>query len=191
MDVDIDFPTDFDPLDYFEQAIYASRVFKDDLAKHPAGAYLQSIPVDKMTGLSAIPFKEAEELGYFKIDFLHLTVLDHFTSKEQIRTLANLEPDWTLLHSAETVSKLFQIHRYYDLIFKVKPTSIQELADCIALIRPAKRHLLDAYVKNRDVVRSEIYSKPDDGKYHFKKPHAVAYAVTIVLQLHLIKGGII
>ncbi len=191
MDVDIDFPTDFDPLDYFEQAIYASRVFKDDLAKHPAGAYLQSIPVDKMTGLSAIPFKEAEELGYFKIDFLHLTVLDHFTSKEQIRTLANLEPDWTLLHSAETVSKLFQIHRYYDLIFKVKPTSIQELADCIALIRPAKRHLLDAYVKNRDVVRSEIYTKPDDGKYHFKKPHAVAYAVTIVLQLHLIKGGII
>ena len=191
MDVDIDFPTNFDPLDYFEQAIYASRVFKDDLAKHPAGAYLQSIPVDKMTGLAAIPFKEAEEMGYFKIDFLHLTVLDHFTSKEQIRTLANLEPDWTLLHSAETVSKLFQIHRYYDLIFKVKPTSIQELADCIALIRPAKRHLLDAYVTNRDVVRSEIYTKPDDGKYHFKKPHAVAYAVTIVLQLHLIKGGII
>lgn len=191
MDVDIDFPTNFDPLDYFEQAVRASRVFKDDLAKHPAGAYLQSIPVDKMTGLSAIPFKEAEELGYFKIDFLHLSLLDNFESKEQIRALSRIEPDWALLHSAEVVSKLFQIHRYYDLIFKVKPTSVQQLADCIALIRPAKRHLLNAYVKSPDVVRPEIYTKPDDDKYHFKKPHAIAYAVTIVLQLHLIKGGII
>ena len=128
MDVDIDFRTDFDPLDYFEQAIRASRVFKDDLSSHPAGAYLQNIPADKLTGLSAIPFKEAEELGYFKIDFLHLTVLDHFTSKEQIRVLANAEPDWDLLLSAANVEKLFQIHRYADLIFKVKPRSVQELA---------------------------------------------------------------
>ena len=191
MDVDIDFPTDFDPLEYFEQAVRASRVFKDELANHPAGAYLQNIPVDKMTGLSAIPFKEAEDLGYFKIDFLHLTVLDHFTSKEQIRVLANAEPDWDLLLSAANVEKLFQVHRYADLLFKVKPRSVQELADCIALIRPAKRHLLGAYIKNRDVVRLEIYTKPEDSKYHFKKPHAIAYAVTIVLQLHLIKGGIL
>jgi DNA polymerase III alpha subunit len=191
MDVDIDFPTDFDPLDYFEQAVRASRVFKEDLAKHPAGAYLQNIPVDPMTNLAAIPFKEAEEIGYFKIDFLHLSLLDHFETKEQIRTLANLEPDWNLLLSAEHVSKLFQIHRYADLIFKVKPKSVQELADCIAMIRPAKRHLVDAYIKNREVVRPEIYTKPEDGKYHFKKPHAIAYAVSIVLQLHLIKGGIL
>ena len=191
MDVDIDFPTDFDPLDYFEQAVRASRVFNDELVKHPAGAYLQNIPVDKMTNLAAIPFDAAEDLGYFKIDFLHLSILDNFDNKEQIRALSRIEPDWTLLYSAENVQKLFQIHRYYDLIFKVKPTSVQQLADCIALIRPAKRHLLNAYIKSPDVVRPEIYRKPEDGKYHFKKPHAIAYAVTIVLQLHLIKGGLL
>jgi len=191
MDVDIDFKTNFDPLDYFDQAVRASRVFNDELVKHPAGAYLQNIPVDQMTGLSAIPFKEAEELEYFKIDFLHLSLLDNFSSKDQIRKLANVEPDWGLLYSAENVQKLFQIHKHYDLIFKVKPTSVQQLADCIALIRPAKRYLLDAYVQEPDLIRSEIYTKPEDAKYHFKKPHAIAYAVTIVLQLHLIKGGLL
>lgn len=191
MDVDIDFKTDFDPLDYFDQAVRASRVFNDELVKHPAGAYLQNIPVDQKTGLSAIPFKEAEELEYFKIDFLHLSLLDNFSTKEQIRKLATVEPDWGLLYSAENVQKLFQIHKHYDLIFKVKPTSVQQLADCIALIRPAKRYLLDAYVQEPDLIRPEIYTKPEDAKYHFKKPHAIAYAVTIVLQMHLIKGGIL
>lgn len=191
MDVDIDFQTTFDPLDHFDQAVRASRVFNDELVKHPAGAYLQNIPVDSMTGLSAIPFKEAEELEYFKIDFLHLSLLDNFTSKAQIRKLADIDPDWTLLYSAETVQKLFQISKHYELIFKVKPTSVQQLADCIALIRPAKRHLLDAYAEAPEVIRPEIYRKPDDDKYHFKKPHAIAYAVTIVLQLHLIKGGLL
>lgn len=191
MDVDIDFQTTFDPLDHFDQAVRASRVFNDELVKHPAGAYLQNIPVDSLTGLSAIPFKEAEELEYFKIDFLHLSLLDNFTSKAQIRKLADIDPDWTLLYSAETVQKLFQISKHYELIFKVKPTSVQQLADCIALIRPAKRHLLDAYAEAPEVIRPEIYRKPDDDKYHFKKPHAIAYAVTIVLQLHLIKGGLL
>ena len=31
----------------------------------------------------------------------------------------------------------------------------------------------------------------DDDKYYFKKPHAISYALNIVLQLHLIKGSII
>ena len=92
MDVDIDFKTDFDPLDYFDQAVRASRIFNDELVKHPAGAYLQNIPVDEMTGLSAIPFKDAEELEYFKIDFLHLSLLDNFTTKTQIRSRAKI-PD--------------------------------------------------------------------------------------------------
>ena len=47
MDVDIDFKTTFDPLDYFDEAIRASMVNKDaQLIKHPAGVYFQSIPQD-------------------------------------------------------------------------------------------------------------------------------------------------
>jgi len=64
MDVDIDLKTDFDPLDHFKTATRASMIKQGDLAKHPAGVYFQHIPVDVVTGLSAIPYEEAEELGY-------------------------------------------------------------------------------------------------------------------------------
>lgn len=190
MDVDIDFPTSFDPLEYFETAIRASRVQNRELKKHNAGVYFQSIPKDKVTGLAAIPYDKAQDLGYFKIDFLHLSILDNFESKEEIRILMNKEPDWQLLQSPEVVKKLFQLHNNFNLLVRIKPQSVQELADCIALIRPSKRFLIEPYIRDRDAVRAELYRKPDDGRQYFKKGHAVSYALTIVLQLHLIKAGI-
>lgn len=190
MDVDIDFQTDFNPLDHFKTAVCASRVQNGELKKHNAGVYLQNIPIDKMTGIAAIPYEQAQELGYFKIDFLHLSFLDNFESKQEIRALLKKEPDWLLLQSPDVVSKLFQLHNHFELVAKVKPTSVQELADCIAIIRPAKRYLLNAYLKNRDIIRTELYRKPDDGRAYYKKPHAISYALTIVLQLHLISAGI-
>lgn len=192
MDVDIDFQTTFDPLDYFNEAIRASMVNKDcELIKHPAGVYFQAIPKDSLTQLAAIPYKKAEELGYFKFDFLHLSILDYFENKDEIRELIKIEPDWMLLESAVHVQKLFQLGKHYDLVSQVKPKTVQELADCVSLIRPGKRFLLDAYIKNRNAVRTELYRRDPDAKYYFKRSHAVSYALTIVLQLHLIKGKVL
>jgi DNA polymerase III alpha subunit len=186
MDIDLDLQTKFDPTKVFDKVVPASMVKDGELAKHPCGCYFQSMPVDLHTTLAAIPYEQAEELGYFKIDFLHLSVLDHFASKNEIRTLLKYEPNWDLLLQETAVQKLFQIHRHARLLQRVRPRSIQELADCIALIRPGKRHLIDEYLKNRTKVReNQLYTKDDDG-YTFKRSHAIAYAMTIVLQLHLI-----
>lgn len=191
MDVDIDFSPDFDPLIVFPQAVRASMVKDHKLVKHPAGAYLQSIPRDTITGLAAIPYDKAEEVGYFKIDFLHLALLQIFTDKQQIRQLAEIPPDWSMLRQRSVVEKLIHIHKHFDLVSKVKPISVEELADCIALIRPGKRHLLTGYLKNKKAVRKVLYQKVEDELYSFKKPHAIAYALTIVLNMHLIKGRIL
>lgn len=191
MDVDIDFRTDFDPLDYFETAIRASRIKDGELVKHGPGSYLQTMPADKLSGLAAIPYDVAEELGYTKIDFLHLVVLDHFQSKDEIRALLKIEPDWFLLESAEVVGKLFQLHRHFDIVYAVKPRSVQELADCIALIRPGKRNLLNAYLKNREKTRPMLYRQAGDDKSSFRRSHSIAYALTVVLQLHLIRGKVL
>lgn len=188
MDIDIDTQTTFDPFKYFN-AVPASMIKDGKITKHPVGVYFQNIPVDSITQLSAIPYEPAEELGYFKIDMLHLSVLDHFDNKEEIRILSKATPDWDLLLSPSVVSKLFQISKHYELVVAIKPRSVLELADCVALLRPGKRYLLDGYLKNKDLVRQELYKKTD--KYYFKKAHAISYATTIVLQLHLIKGGII
>lgn len=190
-DIDIDLRTDFDPLKYFKDAVRASMVKDSQLTKHPAGAYFQPMPVDKVTGLAAIPYEQAEEMGYFKVDFLHLSLLDCFDNKDQIRTLLKQEPDWSLLEDSDVVEKLFQIHRHYDLISQVKPRSVQELADCIALIRPGKRQFLQAYLKDREKIRPFLYRQGNEDKSAFRVSHSIAYALNIVLQLHLVKGGIL
>ncbi len=191
MDIDIDFQTSFDPADFFK-GTKASIVTAGELRKHPAGFYLQPIPIDSITGLSAIPYKEAEDLGYFKIDFLHLSLLDDFGSKDEIRTLLNIEPDWSILEDPNIVKKLFQLHKHFDVIHIIQPRSVEDICDCVAIIRPGKKHLLKFYKENKEVIREELYKKPDDpDKYFFKKSHALAYAMNVVLQLHLIKAGII
>lgn len=188
MDIDIDFPSTFDPSKYFD-TVHASMVQNNALVSHPCGEYFQRIAKDKITGLAAIPYKEAEKLGYFKIDFLRLSVLNVFENKDQIRTLLKREPDWTLLENPDVVSKLFQIHKHFDVISQLKPKSVQELADCVAIIRPGKKKLLAAYIKDKHVICKELYRK--EHKSDFRRSHAIAYALTIVLQLHLVKGGIL
>ncbi len=198
MDVDIDFKTTFDPLDHFPQAVNASRVENGKLLKHTVGAYLQTIPVDSVTGLAAIPYKQAEELGYFKIDFLHLSCVDSFSehlSKDELRQLCEIDPDWNLLLDQRVVEQLFQVHKHGKVLYRIKPQSVFELADCIAILRPAKRMLLEAYIAasgpERKAMRTAIYCKPDTDLFYYKRSHATAYAMTIVIQLHLIGMGLL
>ena len=191
MDIDLDLKTDFDPLEIFKEATRASMVKNQDLIKHNVGIYFQTIPVDAMTGLAAIPYKDAERLNYFKIDFLHLSLLDYFESKEEIKILLNKDPDWKLLQNPEVVKKLFQVHNHFDLLQQVQPSDVETLADVIAMLRPRKRGLLKNYLRDRKKVRPFLYRQDDEDKSSFKKGHAIAYSLNVVLQLHLIKGGII
>lgn len=189
-DIDIDLPTKFDPLTYFPTAIRASMLHNDNFVKHNVGVYFQPIPVDHVTGLAAILYEPAEDLGYVKIDFLHIQLLDYFESKAEIQYLIKKEPNWNLLLDEDIIPRLFHLGKHAKLLDQVKPKSIQEIADCIALIRPGKRNLVPAYVKNRKMVRPLLYQKPTDGMMWFKKSHSICYALNVVLQLHLIEAGV-
>jgi DNA polymerase III alpha subunit len=189
MDVDIDLPTSFKPENLFPW-VRASLVKNEDLHPHPCGVYPQNITKDPITGLSAIPYKDAEELGYYKIDFLHLGVYDHFQSRAEIDELLKVEPDWGLLTLPSEQKKLFQLSNHGDILTAVKPKNIEELADVLALIRPGKKQYAKLYRTQRDAVRRILYAADESG-YSFKKSHAIAYAMVIVIQLHLISKGII
>jgi methionine synthase II (cobalamin-independent) len=98
MDVDFDLKTSFNPKDVFPSIIRASIVNSNkELAPHACGYYLQNIAVDPDTGLAAIPYDKAEELGYEKIDFLHLSILDQIQKNEHIDALVNTEPNWNMM----------------------------------------------------------------------------------------------
>jgi hypothetical protein len=186
MDIDIDLKTLFNPINIFTNAVPASMVKNDELVKHPCGHYLQNMPVDVVTGLAAIPYNKAESEGYFKIDFLHLSLLDNFSSKREMRELLKLPTPWDLLLDEGVVVKLFQLSKHHNLIQQVQPKSVDDLADCVALIRPNKRQLLTEYLGNRSKNRHLLYRQDSDTKSSFKRSHAIAYALTIILQLHLV-----
>ena len=190
MDIDIDCTSSFDPTKIFPGAVKASQYKDGKLTPHPCGVYFQGVPTDPLTGLAAVPYEQAEDLGCFKIDFLHLHVYDHFTSREEIKELLKHDPDWSMLSIPSVVAQLFQVSKHYDLISQVKPRSILEVADCLALIRPQKRFMMKKYLENPKKIRAELYKHEAGDGYAFKKAHAIAYAMVIVLQLHLIKGGI-
>lgn len=184
MDIDIDIAPNVKVQKIFPKSIPASIVESGEIKKHLVGMYFQSIPVDDITKVAAIPYKEAEEFGFFKVDMLNLNLLENFTSKEEIKELLDIEPDWTLLEDSDVVSKLFHLSKHFDTVNLIKPTSVEELADCLALIRPNKSKLIDKYIKNKAKTRIELYEKNEASD--LRKSHAIPYALLIVLQLHLI-----
>jgi len=190
-DIDIDMPSTFDATSFFGSYVTKASLYKDEkLQPHPCGVYFQEIPKDPISKLSAIPYDVADELGYFKVDFLHLNVYNYFQSKEEIRELLKVEPDWSMLNSPSIVSKLFQVSKHYDVIKKVNPKSILEMADVLALIRPGKAYVMNLYLRDKRKGRRELYKMDERGNYSFKKAHAISYAMVIVLQLHLLSAGI-
>src|SRR5574343_22615 len=152
-DVDIDIKPGTNIQQLFPKSIPASRLQDNKLQKHPVGIYLQNIPTDPITHLAANPYNNTEEYGYFKIDFLNLNLLEFFKSKEEISLLSQTEPTWKLLQDPEVVGKLFQLSKHFNIIQLIQPKSVEDLADCIAIIRPTKRHLLDEYIKDKYLVR--------------------------------------
>jgi hypothetical protein len=191
MDIDIDLKSDFDPRQVFDCVTPASMFRNGELSKHICGVYFQDIPTDPITELAAIPYETAEELGYFKIDFLHSSAYDYFQSREEILTLLDIDPKWELLQMPSVVNVLPQISKHISVLQKLKPRSILELADVLALIRPGKSFLMDKYLTNKDYIRSKYLYEATNDQYAFKKAHAIAYAQMIVLHLHLIDMGII
>jgi DNA polymerase III alpha subunit len=188
-DIDIDFGTTFRISDLFPWA-RASIVKNDELRPHPCGAYPQKIPVDAVSGLSAIPYEAAEDLGYLKLDFLHLHIYDHFETRAEIDALLEIEPDWGLLTIPSEQKKLFQLSKHGEILDAVKPKNVEELADVLALIRPGKKQLVKLYMSQREATRRILYAKDENG-YSFKRSHAIAYSFVIILQLHLISTGTI
>lgn len=188
MDIDIDISAKFSMLTIFDNKIVqASRIEKDLLVNHPVGYYFQNIAQDPFTGFSAIPYDMAGGEGYFKIDFINNLALNSFNSKEEMNHYLDIEPDWSLLDDVNNVNKLFHLSGHFELVSSINPKNVLEIADVIAFIRPNKQKLLYKYLRNKKMARKELYTVRE--KSHMKKSHAVAYALLVKLQLHLIKLG--
>jgi len=183
-DIDIDVK-DRDVLLEKLKHIPASIIQNGEIKKHNTGVYFTDIPVHPFTNTANIDYKQAEDRGYFKLDILNVGVYEKVKDEKHLQQLINQEPDWSLLEHKEIVEQLFHIHNHYDIVSKLKPTSVEQLAAVLAIIRPAKRNLLNATWPE---IESNVWIKPNDDSYYFKKSHAIGYALAICVQMNLMSN---
>ena len=181
-DIDIDFPDRNKALSILKH-IPASIVENNNWKKHNTGVYFTEIPVNPLTGTASLDYNEAEDRGYLKLDFLNVNIYNKIKNEEHLIQLMNTEPLWDLLQQDDFVDLLFHVNGHGALLRKKQPQNIEHLAMCLALIRPAKKHLTDLSWQE---IEKDIWTKPNNGEYYFKHAHAIAYAVAIVVQMNLI-----
>lgn len=177
MDIDIDFDDRAPALENLACIFAADK----DRRKHVSGVYFQDIPVDPFDEMAVWDHKTADQKGYFKVDLLHNHIYHGVQSEAHLVGLLTTEPPWEVFENPDIVSQLAHIGNYFDVIKSIRPRSIEDLAVCIALIRPGKKHLIG---RPRSEIDQEIWIKTE--KYYFKKSHSYSYAAAIVVQLNLL-----
>ena len=178
-DIDIDFADRSIILDKIQH-----RVAKlDSGKKHNTGVYATEIPHNPVDNISTIEHKTAEDRGYFKLDFLNVSIYKDVKNEAHLQELMERKPIWQLLEHKDFVDKVFHLSGHDTLLKQLKPTSVQQLAATLAIIRPAKRHLAD---KSWEEIEKEVWLKPTNNEYYFKKAHAFAYAMSVVVHMNLI-----
>lgn len=179
MDIDIDFANRDVILSKIEHRVARLETGK----KHNTGIYPTEIPHNPVDNLSTLDYKEAEDRGYFKIDFLNVSIYKDVRDEEHLIQLMRTEPIWDLLLQDDFVNLLFHVNGHGSILRQMEPKSIEQLAAVLAMIRPAKRYLIG---KEWTTVMKEVWTKPENDEYYFKKAHAVSYAMAVVVHMNLL-----
>lgn len=160
------------------------RVAKlDSGKKHNTGVYVTEIPHNPFNEIATIDHKTAEERGYFKLDFLNVSIYKDVRNEAHLQELMTKEPMWELLQHEEFVDQLFHLNGHTSILKQTCPTSVEQLAAVLAMIRPAKRHLIG---QDWTTIMKEVWTKPENNEYYFKKAHGTSYAVAVVVHMNLL-----
>ena len=184
-DIDIDFGNRDSILKLIKHT--PARIDKDGKStRHNTGIYVTAIPNDPFNGMASIDYKQAESRGYVKLDFLNVGLYQQVRDETHLASLLETAPDWTRFNTDQAFfEQLIHVNNHWEVLKKMpEPVdTIPRLAMLLSVIRPAKRHLIG---KNWADVAQEVWTKPEDDSYYFKKSHAVAYAHLVVVNMNLI-----
>ena len=186
-DIDIDFADRIKILDILPHTS-ASIIRDGALSKHNTGVYFTEIPQDPFQGFASIDYKQAEDLGYLKLDFLNVNLYSQVKSEQHLTELMQQEPDWAKLYEREFCEQLIHVGNHYDTLIKMPEAvdSIPRMAMFISVIRPAKRYLIG---QTWSKVAKTVWQRPTDDSYFFKKSHSLAYATLVVVNMNLLRNS--
>jgi|TARA_B110000208_G_scaffold33387_1_gene44001 glucan-binding YG repeat protein len=178
-DIDIDFANRDAILSKIKHRVAKLNTGK----KHNTGVYVTEIPHNPFNELSTIDHKVADARGYFKLDFLNVSIYKNVKNEQHLTELMERKPIWQLLEHEDFSEKVFHLNGHSALLKQLKPSSVQQLAASLAIIRPAKRYLVN---ESWETILKEVWIKPTDGAYFFKKAHAFSYAMAVCVHMNLI-----
>jgi hypothetical protein len=182
-DIDIDL-ADRDQLLKLIHATPARQLHQGQVRRHNSGVYVTDIPYDPVNTCAAIDYESAEQLGYFKIDLLNMSVYQLIKSPEHYREMMNKEPQWECLwNNTEWTKQLVHVGNYTELLKSMKPDSIPRMAAFISIIRPGKAHLQNC---SWSEVFESVWDGDDSKGFVFKHAHAIGYAALVALHMNLL-----
>ena len=182
-DIDIDFG-DRSAILKLINHIPAMQITQGVPRVHNSGVYITDIPKDPINNFASIEYTEAERRGYFKIDFLNMGVYQLVQSPGHYQEMIDATPPWDRLWQDPTwSSKLVHVGNYTDLLQKMQPKNIPQMAAFISIIRPGKAHLQNCPWEE---VFATVWDGNDSLGYTFKKSHAISYAALVALHMNLL-----
>lgn len=185
-DIDLDF-ADRSAVLNLVRHVPAMQISQGQVRRHNSGVYVTDIPYDPVNQCAAIDYETAEARGYFKIDFLNMTVYQMIQSPEHYEQMLNQEPNWPRLwQDTAWAQQLVHVGNYIDLLKIMRPDSIPRMAAFISVIRPGKAHLQG---QPWDQVFAQVWDGDTSRGYTFKKSHAISYAALVALHMNLLSQG--
>jgi len=179
-DIDIDFADRETVL----RLIQHTPARQNNNRRHNSGVYVTDIPVDPINGCAALDYESAEQRGYFKLDFLNMSVYQLIRDPAHYEEMLNTEPPWSRLWTdGPWASQLAHVGNYTDLLRVMKPDSIPRMAAFISIIRPGKAHL---QTRPWTEVFASVWDGDDSKGYTFKKAHALSYSMLVALHMNLL-----
>jgi len=182
-DIDIDL-ADRNQLLQLINAVPARQMHQGQVRRHNSGVYVTDIPYDPVHECASIDYEAAEDLGYFKIDLLNMSVYQLIKSSEHYKEMLDATPPWERLWTdPEWAKQLVHVGNYTELLKTMKPDSIPRMAAFIAIIRPGKAHLQN---KSWAEVFESVWDGNDTRGFVFKKSHSLSYAMLVTLHMNLL-----
>jgi hypothetical protein len=152
--------------------------------KHNSGVYVTNIPRDPFNNCAALDYETAEQRGYFKLDFLNMSVYQLVKDPTHYEAMLAATPPWERLWTdREWAKQLVHVGQYSKLLESMKPDNIQRLAAFISIIRPGKAHLQN---KPWSQVFASVWDGDNSEGFIFKKSHAISYSVLVTLHMNLL-----
>ena len=182
-DIDIDFANREQILSIINH-IPARQIVQGQVRRHNSGIYVTDIPRDPVNNCAAIDYEQAEQRGYFKIDFLNMGVYQLVKNLKHYKEMLDAEPPWARLwQNPIWAGQLVHIGNYTELLKSMRPDSIPRMAAFISIIRPGKAHLQN---KTWETVFESVWDGNDSKGFVFKHSHAISYAALVALHMNLL-----